>query len=110
MKDILDILLDQDNKDPVVLIDGKGKQLAFEQIAIIPHDVDGDNVLYAILKPISNIKGVADDEAVVFKVTENEDGNAVLRVEEDELIAIDIFNEYYDMLEEDYINNGKKST
>ena len=34
-KDILDILLDEDNRDPIVLVDEKGRRIAFEQVAII---------------------------------------------------------------------------
>ncbi len=109
-KGLLDILLDQDNKDPIVLTDEKGKQLAFEQVAIIPYDVEGDKILYVVLKPITKIKGIAEDEAVVFKVIEDEVGNAVLCVENDEIVAIEIFNKYYDMLEEARKNNPKKST
>lgn len=109
-KDLLDILLDQDNKDPIVLTDENGKKLAFEQVAIIPYDIEDDKVLYVVLKPISKIKGIADDEAVVFKVVEDEIGNAVLRVEDDEIIAIEIFNKYYDMLEEARKNKPKKFT
>lgn len=108
-KDLLDVLLDQGNKDPIVLTDEKGKKLAFEQVAIIPYGVDEDKTLYVVLKPITKIKGIADDEAVVFKVIEDEVGNAVLRVEDDELIAIEIFNKYYDMLEEARKNDPKKS-
>ncbi len=98
-RDILDILLDQDNKDHIILTDESGKTLAFEQVAIIPYGSDDNKVLYAILKPITEIKGVADDEAIVFKVDEDVFGNTVLRFEDDELIAIDIFNKYHDMLE-----------
>lgn len=109
-KDLLDILLDQDNKDPIVLADEQGRKLAFEQVAIIPYDVEDDKILYVVLKPITKIKGIAEDEAVVFKVIEDKIGNAILRVEDDELIAIEIFNKYYDMLEEARKNNPKKST
>ncbi len=110
MGDLLDILLDKDNRDPIVLTDEKGEKLAFEQVAIIPYDANDDKILYVVLKPISKIKGIQDDEAVVFKVVVDEIGNAVLRIEDDELIAIEIFNKYYDMLEEARKNNPKKST
>lgn len=44
-KDIVDILLDEENKDPIVLTDDKGRKLAFEQIAVIPYD----QKLYCVL-------------------------------------------------------------
>ncbi len=96
-KDIVDILLDEENKDPIVLTDDKGRKLAFEQVAVIPYD----QKLYCVLKPIDHIDGVADDEALVFYVDEgeNEDDDPVLRIEDDELKAIDVFMEYYDLLD-----------
>ena len=97
-KDIVDILLDEDNKDPIVLTDDKGRKLAFEQVAVIPYD----QKLYCVLKPLDHIDGVADDEALVFYVDEgeNEDDEPVLRIEDDELKSIDVFMEYYNLLEE----------
>lgn len=37
--DLLDVLLDQDNKEPIVLVDENGRQLTFEQVAVIPYEV-----------------------------------------------------------------------
>lgn len=96
-EDIIDILLDEENKDPIVLTDDKGRKLAFEQVAVIPYE----EKLYCVLKPIDHIDGVADDEALVFYVDEgeNEDDAPVLRIEDDELKSIDVFMEYYNLLD-----------
>lgn len=95
--DLLDVLLDKDNRDPIVLMDENGRSISFEQVAIIPmHDV---KLLYVVLKPIDRIDGIADDEAIVFLVVPDKNGNTILRVEEDEQICIAVFNMYYDMLE-----------
>nr|WP_278707551.1 hypothetical protein [Bacteroides intestinalis] len=99
-KDILDILLDQDNRAPIVLVDEKGRRIAFEQVAIIPHEKNSKRYLYAVLKPITKIKGISDDEAIVFYVDEVETDNPVLKVETDEKVAIEVFDEYYKMLDE----------
>ena len=99
--DLLDILLDKDNADPIVLQDESGKTLSFEQVAIIPYDVDDERILYAVLKPIDLLDGIADDEAIVFKADTDKYGATVLRVEEDELRAIEVFNKYYDLLDEE---------
>lgn len=93
--DILDILLDKDNRQPISLTDGNGKNIIFEQVAVIP--LRGN--LYCVLKPITQIEGISDDEAVVFRADEK-CGEIVLVVEEDELVAIDVFEKYYDLLEE----------
>lgn len=92
---ILDILLDEDNEDPITLYDEADKAFRFDQVAIIPMD----NKLYAILKPIDEMEGVADDEAIVFYVNEDGEGDAVLEVETDEPTAMLVFDEYYKLLD-----------
>ena len=93
--DILDILLDEDNEDPITLYDENSKAYKFDQVAVIPLD----EKLYAILKPIDALEGVADDEAIVFAVNDN-DGETSLIVEIDESIAMRVFDEYYKLLDE----------
>ena len=93
--DILDILLDEDNEDPITLYDENSKPIKFDQVAVIPLD----DKLYTILKPLDEIKGVADDEAIVFSVNENDNGETTLIVETDEPTAIRVFDEYYKLLD-----------
>ena len=93
---ILDILLDEDNDEPITLIDENEKEVRFDQVAIIPLK----EKLYAVLKPIDEMEGVADDEAIVFLIEETEDGDAELVIETDEPTAIKVFDEYYKLLDE----------
>lgn len=100
--DILDILLNEDNNDPIVFTNDKGESLSFNRIASFYYN----DKLYAILKPLDKIDGIQEDEAVVFYVNESEDGkSAVLEVESDELTAIAVFDEYYNLIEKSRINN-----
>lgn len=96
METIIDVLLDEDNCDPIRLGDEHGHDILFGQVAVIPHN----EKLYCILKPITPVEGVADDEAMVFYVEEPPQGPPYLKIESDELTAIDVFEEYYDLLEE----------
>ncbi len=107
--DLLDVLLDENNTAPLYMTDEKGKQLKFDQVAVIPY---GEDLLYCILKPITKIDGIADDEAIVFRVDEDANGNATLVVEEDEKIAISVFDQYYSLVEEEEEKKAKakKST
>lgn len=98
-KDILDILLDEENKDPIILVDANGNKLIFAQIAIIPLF----NKLYCILKPLDKIEHIADDEAIVFYVDETLNPPC-LKIETNKKKAVKVFLEYYDMLEEDIKN------
>lgn len=100
--DIMDILLDEENADPIVLEDDKGKRISFEQVAIVPYD----NKIYAVLKPIDKIDGVADDEAIVFLCDETT-VPTTLKPEEDQEIAVKIFDEYYNLVEEANSNASK---
>ena len=95
-RDIIDILLEEDNKEPIVLVDQNGRKLSFEQIAVIPHN----DKIYCVLKPIDKIENVQDDEAIVFYVDEKEGQEPALMVETDEKVAMDVFEEYYNLLDE----------
>ena len=92
--DVLDVLLDEENDEPIVLTDDKGKTFTFEQIAVIPYN----EKVYCVLKPVDQIEGIQDDEAVVFYVDERPTGS-VLIVETDEKTAIAVFDEYYNLLD-----------
>ncbi len=99
--DILDVLLDNDNTAPIVLIDDHGRRIEFEQVAVIPYTVDEEKRVYCILKPITALQGIASDEAVVFYVAFDENDNSFLKVEQNEDIARAIFDEYVKLLTDD---------
>lgn len=97
--DILDVLLDDDNKEPIELMAQNGKILRFEQVAVIPYEYEDELKYYCVLKPLDEIEGIADDEAIVFSVESDDEGNSVLKVEENEEIAVAIFDRYYELLD-----------
>ena len=105
--DLLDVLLDEKNTAPIYMYDDKGNQLEFDQVAVIPY---GEDDLYCILKPITKIDGVKDDEAIVFLVTEDENGESILKVEDREEVAISVFDQYYNLVEEEAKKKKKKTT
>jgi len=94
-ENILDVLLDEENDSPITLYDEKDKAIKFEQVAIIPID----EKLYAILKPIDEMEDVAEDEALVFLIDEKSEKDSQLIVITDETIAMQVFDEYYKLLE-----------
>ena len=101
MKDPIDMLLDENNSEPIVLYNEKDEPVAFEQIALIV--LQGDP--YAILKPVGEYQGVAEDEALVFTIREI-DGEDCLVVEEDDAIIDAVFEDYYRMLREAGVDVG----
>ncbi|MBQ2713430.1 MAG: DUF1292 domain-containing protein [Clostridia bacterium] len=94
--DVLDILLDEENESPITLYDENDKAIQFDQVAIIPME----EKLFAILKPIDEMEGVSDDEAIVFRVDEKESGENDLVIETDEALAMRVFDEFYRLLDE----------
>ena len=94
MKDPIDMLLDENNSEPIVLYNEKDEPVAFEQIALIV--LQGDP--YAILKPVGEYQGVAEDEALVFLLDEDENGDRMLVVVEDDAVVDAVFEEYYALL------------
>ena len=93
---LLDVLLDEDNDDPITVYDKNDKPVRFDQVAIIPFK----EKLYAILKPIDEMEGVEDDEVIVFLIEETEDGDAELVIETDEPTAMKVYDEYLKLLDE----------
>lgn len=94
--DILDLLLDDTYEEPIFLYDEQNNKVAFEKVAII--NLEGN--LYFLLSPLDVVDGIDSDEALVFKVIEDFEGNHYLVVEDDEEIAVKVFDEYDRLLEE----------
>ncbi|MGN1060409.1 MAG: DUF1292 domain-containing protein [Candidatus Coproplasma sp.] len=93
--DLLDQLLGEDADSEIRLKNEDGTELVFNQVAVIPQD----DKLFAILTPVTDIDGVSDDEAIVFRVDERE-GEHVLVLEEDETVAMEVFEQYVKLWEE----------
>lgn len=92
----VDMLLDENNTDNIVLYNEENEAVEFEQIAVIPVGLQ----TYVILKPVTPIEDMGEDEALVFSVDEWE-GESELTVVPDEEIVDLVFARYYEMLEED---------
>lgn len=93
----IDALFDQNNTDNIVLYNEKDEPVEFEQIAIIPQD----DKVYAILRPTQKVEGVADDEAFVFEVVEDEENGDTIMLVEDDKVIDEVFASYNKLLNED---------
>ena len=91
-------IFDENNSDPIVLYDENNKETKFDQVAVIPLY----EKVYVILKPLSKIVGVNDDEALVFVVEEIDDEDCLV-ICDDMKIVDEVFKEYYILLKEEGI-------
>lgn len=94
----IDQFFDESNMDNVKLEDNSGKLIEFEQVAVI----DFDENYYVILHSVTPLEGVNDDEALVFLINESKDE---LSLCEDEDVIEAVFGLYYDMLENEDLDD-----
>ena len=97
MENAIDALFDENNTENIKLYNEKDEEIEFEQIALIPLD----DVVYAILKPVMEIDDIAEDEAFVFEIVDDEDNGESLRLVEDDKIIDAVFDEYNKLLDEE---------
>lgn len=95
----IDMLLDENNTENIKLYNEENQEVEFEQIALVPIE----NKTYAILKPVNEMEGIAEDEALVFVIDEIDDEDCLVIVEDDNIVD-KVFEEYYKMLKEEGID------
>ena len=91
-------MIDEDefaDDDIVVLQTPDGEDVEFVEIAGIAHKGE----FYAILQPVELLEGMEEDEALVFKVTRDEEGNDHFQIELDDEVITAVFEEYNRLLE-----------
>ena len=94
----IEMLLDENNDENIKLYNEENQEVEFEQIALIPIE----DKTYAILRPVSGMEEIAEDEALVFVIDEIDDEECLVIVEEDSIVD-KVFEEYYHMLDEEGI-------
>lgn len=90
------------NDDVVTLKSKNGEDIDFVEIAGIAYKGN----FYAILQPVELLDGMDDNEALVFKVTRNQDGEDNFEVELNDEIIDAVFVEYNRLVDE---AEGKRS-
>lgn len=92
---VVDLFFDGEQRVPLVLWNGQGEKMRFEQVALIPYESKKERTLYCILKSLDETKF---NEMAVFRI-ELDGEEAVLLLEERETRATEIFLKYYERLE-----------
>ncbi len=85
----------EERDDIVTLLSASGEEIEFVEIAGIAYH----GCFYAILQPVELIEGMAEDEALVFKVSRGENGEDKFEIELDDEIIDAVFAEYNRLLD-----------
>ena len=79
----------------ITLVNEAGEEVDFIEVAGIVYG----NGFYVILQPVELLEGMGEDEALVFEVIEQEEGNRFEIVMDDDIID-GVFEEYNRLLDE----------
>ena len=85
--DVVNVLFDENNKNNLILDNGEGVTVSFEQVFAIVQS----GVAYCILRPLDKVEGLTAQSALAFWV--DEDGT--FRVVKDKKLSDRLFSEYY---------------
>ena len=96
MADYIEEAVDLEEDSIVTLTSADGQEIDFVEIAGIA--LRGN--FYVILQPVELLEGMGEDEALVFKVTQDRDGEDHFNIELDDEIIGEVFDEYYRLLDE----------
>lgn len=87
-------LIDED--EVITLYDDENKPVKFYEVACIEYQGD----FYALMQPVEPMEGLDEDEALIFKVREEDEDNDVFEPVTDENILEAVFNEYLNAVAE----------
>ncbi len=90
----------EEREDIVTLLSVNGEEIDFVEIAGIAYQGN----FYAILQPITLLPGMSDDEALVFRVFRNENGDDQFEIELNDDIIDAVFEEYGRLWEQHHNN------
>lgn len=100
VKKILDQLMDENNWEPIEIVNSKGESARFNQIALLPTTVESQKYVdetvehnFAILHPLDE-SGEEIGKPLVVDITVDEDQNYELTVVDDRELISEIMGEY----------------
>lgn len=95
-RDLLDILLDEENSEPIVIAGDDGEEIMFDQLCVITFEEE----LYCVLSPITHIEGVGENEVLIFHIDAQEGKKTMLNQVSDDKVLDAVFGIFEQMLEE----------
>ncbi len=87
-------LIDED--EVITLYDDNNNPVKFYEVACIEYKGE----FYALMQPVEPMEGLDEDEALIFKVREEDEENDVFEPVTDESVLEAVFNEYLNAVAE----------
>ncbi len=118
IKELLDKLLDADNREPVEIVNSKGETARFGPIALLPITVDSEedecesvNHYFAFLQPFDESDEAVGSE-IIFDIAEKS-GSYTIDVVTDQYLITGLYDEYRKLRrsgsENDELTNGEEA-
>lgn len=85
-----------DEDEVIILYDDDNKPVQFYEVACVEYQGE----FYALLRPVEPMEGLEEDEALIFKVREEDDDTDVFEPVQDESVLDAVFNEYLNAMAE----------
>lgn len=85
-----------DEDEVITLYDDDNKPVKFYEVACVEYKGD----FYALMQPVEPMEGLGEDEALIFKVREEDEDNDVFEPVTDENVLEAVFNEYLNAVAE----------
>lgn len=90
--------------DVVTLMAESGEEIEFYEVALVEYEKRS----YAIMQPVQLLEGMAEDEALVFRVTRcGEEDADKFEIELDDGVIDAVFSEYYGLAESNGIRPAR---
>ncbi|MBQ7352624.1 MAG: DUF1292 domain-containing protein [Clostridia bacterium] len=81
-----------EESENIFLEDNDGKEIEFEQVAVVDYEAN----YYAVLSPVTKLEGVEENEVMIFLIDEENDCLVYL---DDEELCDKVFDAFIEMLD-----------
>lgn len=91
-----------EDDEVITLYDDNNNPVDFYEVACVEYE---DNY-YALMQPVEPIEGIGEDEAIIFRLEEQDDDTDLFLPVDDESVLEAVFNEYIKAVSDDACGCG----
>lgn len=89
--------MEQEQENLVVLVDDEGNEVTFEHLMSLEHN----GKIYICLAPAEPMEDVAEDELIIMRIEQDEEGNDFYSTIDSEKELNEVFEKYLEIAEAD---------